>query len=613
MLNFKRKCMNLFFLFIFTLLLKTYFVRLELFRDSSIIKVIFFESGFILVFLSIIEIFFKRARLYLYFIFDFLYSFFLLTVLLYNKQFGRIVNYHSLSNIAQLPAVKSSIAALLQPGYLLLFIDFIILPILFIIWRKRHDEGLFNFKPRQHYRRLLAVLISFAVISPSAGYIIQGTDFNGRSLDVASQIGLCNYQVFEALSTYLKNRDDKFNSSMEQIDDLKGITEVKNPEYSGLASGKNVIFLQVEALQNFVIGLKIDGTELTPNLNKLIGQSIYFPGFYSQIAQGNTSDAEFIANTSLYPLEEGTIATDYSNREFPSLPKLLKSSGYECMTFHPNVITFWSRDKLYPALGFDRTYDVTFFGDNDIVGLGPSDDVLYSKTEDVLHQMSESDKKYYASIVTLSNHHPFDIPDDKKTFSLPESFKDSFVGDYLESVSYTDAAIGRFMEMLEKDNLLDNTLLVVYGDHYGIPCDTLDNKNKELMEKLLERPYRTIDTFNVPLIIRLPGGGTGKTVNTAGGQIDIMPTVMNLLGISMEGTIYFGRDILNYSQNTVGIRYYMPSGSFINNDLVSVRGGSKTYLSTGEKVNKNFSPQENRVMELEDLSDEYIRSLPIRK
>lgn len=613
MRNFKEKRMDYFILFLIILMLKIYFVRMELFHDSSIIRAVFFESGLILLFLTLIETLFNKARIYLYLAFDFVYSVFLITVLLYNKQFGRIVNYHSLNDIAQLPVVKSSIAALIQPGYLLLFGDFVILPVLLILWNKRHRERSLYYGRRQSYKRMLAAVTAFVIISPTMGYILQGTDFNGRSQDIASQIGLSNYQVFEVLSTYLKSRDDKFNATGEQIDYLKGITEVKSPEYKGLTAGRNVIFIQVEALQSFVIGLKINGRELTPNLNRLIGQSIYFPRFYSQIAQGNTSDAEFIVNTSLYPFEEGTVAVSGSDREFPSIPRVLKNEGYKCMTFHPNVITFWSRDKLYPALGFDKAYDVTFFGNDDIVGIGPSDDVLYSKTEGVLRQISGAGKRFYASIVTLSNHHPFDIPDDKKVISLPEAFKDTFVGDYLESVSYTDAAIGRFMEMLQRDKLLDNSLIVIYGDHYGIQCSTLDNKNKELMENLLGRPYTTIDTFNVPLIIRTPGCRIVREVNTAGGQIDIMPTVMNLMGISMEGSVYFGRDILNYSKNTVGIRYYMPSGSFINNDLCSIRGGSKTYLSTGEKVTQSITSFENKIIKLEELSDRYIRNLPIRK
>lgn len=610
MLPYKRKIQtNLFILFLSILLVKTYFVRLELFNDYDILKLLFFETGFIAIFLCIIELFFKKARIFLYHGFDLIYSAFLLAVLLYNKQFGRILNYHSLKNIAQLPAVKDSIMVLLKPSYLLLFCDLLILPLIFLILRAKISLG----GGRKLHKRVVVLVIAFAVITPSAGYVIQSTDLNGKSIDIASQIGLANYQVFEAWSTYIKNRDDNFDSSAEEINELKGIVDLKNPVYFGQTAGKNIILVQVEALQNFVLGLKIDGCEVTPNLNRLINESLYFPNFYSQIAQGNTSDAEFITSTSLYPVEDGVISSDFTDRVFPSFPRMLKDIGYDCLTFHPNVITFWNRDKLYPALGFDKAYDLSFFGFEDVIGMGSSDEVLYSKTEKVLYDTWKAGKKFYASIVTLSNHHPFVLPPEKQILKLTDNLNNTFVGNYLQSVCYTDYALGKFLELLQKDGILDDTLIVIYGDHYGLPCSTLEQKDRDLIESVLNRHYRVVDSFNVPLIIRLPGGRDGKVIRTAGGQVDIMPTIANLAGVSMDNSIYFGRDILNNTDNTVGIRYYMPSGSFINSEVISARGGTVTDLSTGKKSDKNYSWQQNRIIQLENLSDMYIRSLPLRK
>lgn len=604
-----KRHISLFWIIFSLLLLKTYFVRTIVFNDTNIFKAFLLESGLMAVLLCIFELIFRKARPFLYLFFDFLYSIFLFTVLLYNKQFGRIVNYHSLKNITQIPAVRSSILSLVEPSYLLLFLDFLALPVLYIVWGRKSGYNLSG----NISKKALAVVIAFSLVSPAAGSVLQGLDINGRSSDIASKIGLFNYQAFEALTTYIKSRDDKFNSSMEQINDLKGLTSVKNPKCFGCASGKNIIVIQVEALQNFVIGLKIGGREVTPNINRLLSESIYFPKFYSQIAQGNTSDAEFMASTSLYPLENGAVATDYTNKEFPSLQRLLKKDGYENLTFHANWITFWSRDKLYPALGFDKAYDLNFFGFDDPVGIGPSDEVLYRKTADVLDGIAKSGSKFYASIVTLSNHHPFDIPQYKINMDLPDYLKGSFVGDYIQSVNYTDLALGAFLEELKSRGILDNTLLVVYGDHYGIPCDTLDNRNKDLMENILGRPYRFQDTLNVPLIIRLPDEPESGISDKPGGQVDIMPTIANLLGIHLENQIHFGQDLLNSRDNMVGIRYYLPSGSFINSQVLSVKGGPKTDLNTSSAVNKSFTSEEKRIMELETLSDRYIRSLPERR
>ncbi len=147
----------------------------------------------------------------------------------------------------------------------------------------------------------------------------------------------------------------------------------------------------MESTENFVIGLSLNGQEVTPNLNRLITESVYFPNFYSQIGQGNTSDAEFIVNTSIYPRAKGAISTDFIGLSYPSLPRLLKDQGYTSLTFHPNTITFWSRDNLYPGLGFDKIYEKKFYQDEDLLGpWGSSDEMLFKKALPILKEYQKN-------------------------------------------------------------------------------------------------------------------------------------------------------------------------------------------------------------------------------
>ena len=128
--------------------------------------------------------------------------------------------------------------------------------------------------------------------------------------------------------------------------------------------------IQLESVQNFVVGLEVAGQEVTPNLNDLVGESFYFDNVDQQIAKGNTSDAEFIANTSLYPTGILPMSQQTSGLDVPSLPKYLDPYGYESVTLHTNEAKFWDRDSMYPSLGFDRYYDKEYFGEEDVIHFG---------------------------------------------------------------------------------------------------------------------------------------------------------------------------------------------------------------------------------------------------
>src|SRR5690606_22138682 len=131
------------------------------------------------------------------------------------------------------------------------------------------------------------------------------------------------------------------------------------------------------SMQNFLVGLKVDGQEITPHFNKLVNEHFYFNKFYQQVGQGNTSDAEYVVNTSLYIPPRGAATQMYADRALPSLPKMLKEElDFTSATFHTNVVEFWNRGELYDSLGFDHYYDAEYFGEEDTVFFGASDEVL---------------------------------------------------------------------------------------------------------------------------------------------------------------------------------------------------------------------------------------------
>ncbi|WP_250645656.1 LTA synthase family protein [Paenibacillus lutimineralis] len=131
--------------------------------------------------------------------------------------------------------------------------------------------------------------------------------------------------------------------------------------YRGIAKGKNVLIVQIEALQSFVINKSIDGQIITPNLNELAKESLYFDHFYHQNAQGRTSDAEFTVKASLQPLAAGSVYIRFPKNDYEALPSILKRNGYDTAAFHAFRAGFWNRNVMYRNIGYNRFYSASDF------------------------------------------------------------------------------------------------------------------------------------------------------------------------------------------------------------------------------------------------------------
>ena len=186
-----------------------------------------------------------------------------------------------------------------------------------------------------------------------------------------------------------------------------------------------------------------------------------------------------------------------------------------------------------------------------------------------------------ATLIMLSNHTPFDAVDKYGEFdvSLKEGDKvypymeDTKLGNYFKSVHYADSAIGELIEELDEVGLLDNTVLVIYGDHDAkLPKNDfvrLNNYDKET-NKVLSKDdpnYKEVDYFDyelnrsVPFIIWTKDKKFNKTVDTAMGMIDVMPTLSNMLGLKPKYAL--GSDIMSLSDNVVPF----PNGNWLTNDI----------------------------------------------
>jgi phosphoglycerol transferase MdoB-like AlkP superfamily enzyme len=334
-------------------------------------------------------------------------------------------------------------------------------------------------------------------------------------------------------------------------------------KYFGIAKDRNLIVIQVESLQNFVINREYNGQEITPHLNKLLQKdSIYFDKYYQQLGKGNTSDAEFVSNNSLYPTMDGATYDIYGDNDFYGLPWILKEQGYETAAFHGHDPTYWNRDKAYPKQGFDRFYHDADYTIGDYVGFGLTDKDFFHQSVGHLKAMAQP---FYGFMITLTSHHPYVLPEHYDTIRLKQEHKDTLFGNYLRTIHYTDAAIGEFIEDLKKEGLYGDSMIVVYGDHYGL--SSKHPESNKIMTEYLGKTYDFDEMFRIPMIFHVPGTGVVEKNSITGGQIDFMPTTLNLMGIDDEKAITLGQDLNNASEGFVAHQTYMLKGSYFNDHI----------------------------------------------
>lgn len=277
----------------------------------------------------------------------------------------------------------------------------------------------------------------------------------------------------------------------------------------GVLKGKNIVVLHFESLENFVLQETADGQEITPNLNRILKESYFFSGVREQVREGTSSDTELMFNTGLYPTQKGSAFMSYAENTYFALPKLLKSQGYATMTLHGDDSKFWNRDVMYPTLGIERYIDESLFEDKRYSGLGILDESLFQQS---LLEIGRTKEPFYAYIMTVTSHTPFNLEEEYRYLGLPGDTADA---GYLESIHYTDYHFGKFYEELKKKGLLENTAFVIFGDHEGI--------HKYHETELPENDKK------IPFIVHVPGM-KGEEIDRIGGQIDMLPTLLYLLG-----------------------------------------------------------------------------------
>ncbi|WP_088006351.1 LTA synthase family protein [Indiicoccus explosivorum] len=460
------------------------------------------------------------------------------------------------------------------------FIDVILIVLAVRYLNVRPAEG----ETRRLYRRVYYVMTA-AVLFLNLGLAeTERPQLLTRSFDremLVKNIGTYNYHLYDVY-IQSKSQAQRALANGSELVEASSYARSTEPEPSaemaGIAEGRNLIVVSLESLQSFVINNEMNGQTVTPFLNSLTKDkdTIYFPNFYHQTGLGKTSDAEFLTENSLYPLGGGAVFFTHSGNQYNSMAEKLGENGYFTAVQHANSKSFWNRDIMYKSLGIEKFYDVESYeiGEGQAVNWGMKDIPFFEQS---VGQMTEMPEPFYTRLLTLTNHFPFHLDEQDKFISEYDSGSQT-LNRYFQTARYLDESIRVMFEELKEQGLYEDSIIVMYGDHYGIS----ENHNAAMSQYLGEEvtPYVSANLQKVPLFVHIPGYGEGHVDEEIGGQIDLRPTILNLLGVDTEKDLQFGGDLFSEEHEEFVI---FRDGRFVTEEVVYA--GSTCYdAETGEET-----------------------------
>ena len=508
--------------------------------------------AFTLVLLSFSLLFKGKGRVIYLFIIDILATALILLDLGYFRGFLTMPSALLLTQTANLDNMGGTISSMFSKTDLLLLIDFLILGVFVFFTRKSYSK-----EKRRAPISFLVIFISsilFIAYVPFNLHILKNEDVkngyifsNYDPTNTARYFSPIGYHIFDIYNVYKDSMPYELKAEEEaQIKEFFDQKEnLPDNEYAGMLKGKNLLVIQVESLESFIVGKEVNGQKVTPVLDELINTGLYFPNIYEQVNEGTSSDSDLMINTSMFPLRRGSTFFRYPSAKYNSLPNLLEEMNYDTIAIHPDKGSFWNYVNGLKGIGFNKFVDFYSFNVDEEIGLGISDESYFRQVVPMLKELKEP---FYAFTVTLTNHGPFDLPKEKRVLNLESELDKSELGGYFESVKYTDTQIGEFLKQLDKEGLLDDTVVVIEGDHTGV-----HKYYNNSIEKLSNKEDWHLDNghHTIPFIIWSKDMAQSKTFETIGGQVDIMPTLLYLMGVENDKYLdtALGRNLLNTNRS----------------------------------------------------------------
>lgn len=527
---------------------------------------------------------------------NFLISILLFADELYYTYASNILSVMQAGNMQYKDEILAAIPTLVNPKQILYFIDFIILAIL-LIGKFIKIQNNKNFKIVPVVVTLICIIFfcsSYHLIPESLELVTGYIYSKYKSVRYGTIYGYHYVDVKNALTNNKGASYGNYDDMMEAYKDLKNEKETYANEntpdssnYDGIASGMNVFVVQLESIQEFPIGREINGKEITPVLNKFLSENINITNMHAS-SYTTTADSEHSFITSIYPSENGEAFSKYYSNTYDDVFKNFKKAGYTNVYAHGNYDTFWNRKNVFSKYDLDKVYFVNSFADtSEMIRTYLSDELLYRQIFDMI---PESDGPIFVDLIAASSHKPFELSGiidkySKVSIDVGE-YAGTQLGNYLEAVNYADYAFGIFLDELKARGLYDNSVIVVYGDHYGMTM-----YDEDLMKFLGEdvNNYNAArmqyEFSNVACGMRIPGI-ENVTIDYPTSKVDLKPTLMQIFGL--EDTYSLGTSVFKAKPyvcinngNAITDEYYYDTENWY-------------VLKTGEIVDMNNIDEETK-------------------
>lgn len=529
---------------------------------------------------------------------------------IYYREFTDFVTVNTMLASSKVSAGLGAAALeLFRPWDVIYILDFPILAFFFFKKWIRMDNRPFNKRASFAVTSLSAMLFSANLFLAE----IDRPELLTRGFSnyyVVRALGLPAFLGYSANQTYAANKERSKASEA----DLKPVEEYiqqhyakPNPDYFGMAKGRNVIYIHLESFQQFLIDykLKVDDKEyeVTPFLNSLYHskETFAFSNVFNQVKAGKTSDAETMIETGLFGLNQGSFMVNYGGTNTQqAAPFILSKNGYNSSAvFHGNAGSFWNRNTAYKQWGYNYFFDASYFtkqNSSNSFQYGLNDKYML---KDSIKYLERLQQPFYTKFITVSNHYPYttSLSGDDLGFPLAKT-QDETINGYFATANYLDSSIKAFFDYLKESGLYKNSIIVLYGDHYGI-----SNSRNPALAPLLGKNSETWSSYDnamlqrVPYMVVIPGMDKGGIIDTYGGEIDMLPTLEHLLGIESNKFLQVGQDMLSPEHDQIVA--FRSANYFVTPEYTSYSGRTY-YTKTGEEIT---NPDEKTKEELDKIRE----------
>lgn len=548
--------------------------------------------------------------------------YFIMTALLfsnavYYREFTDFITINTILGAGKVASgLGESAIKLFRPYDILYWIDFVLLVFALATKRIKMDETPVRARMAFAFTTLSVMIFSGNLFLAESDRPELLTRTFSRDY-LVKYLGINAFTAYDGVQTY-KTTQVRAQASATDMDEVaeyvKGHYAKPNDQYFGLAKGRNVIYIHLESTQQFLIDYKLKDEngvehEVMPFINSLYhsNSTFSFSNFFHQVKAGKTSDSETLFENSLFGLNQGALFTQLGGKNtFEAAPNILKQTqGYTSAVFHGNSGTFWNRNETYKHLGYDYFFDASYYNvtEDNSFQYGLNDKPFFQQSVKYLEHLQQP---FYTKFIAVSNHYPYSqLSGDETGFPLAQT-KDETINSYFSTANYMDTAVHEFFDYLKQSGLYDNSIIILYGDHYGIS----NARNKELAQ-LLGKDRETWSNFDnaqvqrVPYMIHIPGMNKGKIIDTYGGQVDALPTLLHLLGVDTQNYIQLGQDLFSPDhKQLVAFR----DGDFVTPNY-TYYGGVLYENKTGEEITEPSEELKKQIdADKEAVSDQLATS-----